>query len=410
MNLETINGVAEKGKKIILDFGYNIVATMVVTIVLQLVVYPFLATFFSKETYGLLLTIMGIANIFVVSFGGGLNNVRLIHGSIYEEKKITGDFNILLLFSVSIGTIIFDIIVATQFKIDGVSLLFLSLYVLVGVVINYWTVSYRIIINYKSNLFYNVVLSIGYLIGIVVTKKTENWTIVFVLGEVLGLFFLLKTTFLYREKITVSELFPKTMKAFLVLVGTNCIANIVTYLDRIFLYPMLGGEQVTIYTVSSFVGKSVGLLITPIAGVLLSYYSQKSFKMTVKKYWTVNGITLFAGTLMGIIAVVIAPWITGVLYPTVIYEARDYLVIANVASIIGAITNIVSPSVLKFANIFWQIVVQIIYAMVYIGFGYIGMVYCGLQGFCIATLLVNLFRMLLLMIIGHISILKGEKA
>jgi len=182
------------------------------------------------------------------------------------------------------------------------------------------------------------------------------------------------------------------------------VANVVTYLDRIFLYPIIGGEQVTIYTVSSFIGKSIGLVITPVAGVLLSYYSQKSFTMTVKKYWKINGITFLAGGIIGGVAILVAPFITGILYPTVIEAARPYLIIANVASLVGALTNILAPSVLKFSNILWQIVLQLVYAVVYIGAGYILMQSMGLMGFCIATLLVNLIRMMILMAVGHFSI------
>ncbi len=398
----------EKGKKVISDFGYNIIATMAVTIVLQMIVYPYLAASFSADVYGQLLTIMGIANIFAVSLGGGLNNVRLIQKNLYEEQDITGDYNPLLILSSSISILIFGFIVVVQFEIRGMSIFLLLFYMLIGIIENYWAVAYRIVINYKANLIYNIMLSAGYLVGIILAREIGNWTIAFVMGELFGLFYLLKSTSLYKEKLKVTPLFASTMKAYFILIGTNLIANIVNYLDRIFLYPILGGEQVTIYTVSSFVGKSIGLLITPVAGVLLSYYAQKSFKMTLKKYWVINGITILVGGTAGGVAMIAAPWITALLYPTVFGSANPYLLIANIASLIGALTNILSPSVLKFANISWQIVIQGIYAIAYMGLGYAFMISHGLFGFCMATLLVNLIRMVLLMFIGHFSIWRRE--
>lgn len=409
MNPSSFREKIEKGKKVFSDFGYNIVATIITTVVLQIIVYPYLATSFSADVYGQLLTIMGIANIFAVSLGGGLNNVRLIQKDLYEEQKVTGDYNLLLLIFSSISTVIFGIVVMVQFKISGGTLILLLFYVLIGIIENYWAVAYRIVINYKANLIYNIILSAGYLAGIIFARKTESWAIAFVLGEVFGLLYLLKSTSLYKEKFGITPLFLQTTKVYSVLIGTSLIANIVNYLDRIFLYPILGGEQVTIYTVSSFVGKSVGLLITPMAGVLLSYYAQRTFRMTIKKYWIINGITLIGGGIIGVFAIFIAPWITGLLYPTVIENANGYLVIANIASLAGALTNILSPSVLKYANIFWQIVIQIMYAIAYMGLGYIFMIHYGLFGFCIATLLVNLIRMFLLMIIGHVSIQRRER-
>lgn len=398
-----------KEKKIISDFTYNILATIIQTAVLQIVVYPFMATVLGAEEYGYLLTIMGIVNIFIVSLGDGLNNVRLIQKNAYEEQKLTGDFNLLLLSFSSASTLVFGIFIAVQFKVTGSSLIFLLLCVLVGIVASYWSVSYRLYINYKMILAYNVARCVGYVVGLLLVKWIQVWPIAFMMGEVFGSAFLLKTTSLYKEKAIKTPLFSKTTKIYLTLIITNLTANVVIYLDRIFLYPVLGGEQVTIYTVSSFVGKSVGMLVTPIASVLLSYYAQKNFKMTIKRYWTINGMVLVGGGVIGAVAVFLAPWITGILYPTVIGNTAKYIVIANVATLIGALTNILSPSVLKFANIFWQIVIQGVYALSYIVLGYLLLQREGLWGFCIATFIVNIIRMLLYMIIGHFSINKNQK-
>ena len=407
MDIGVLKERFHKNKKMVGDFGYNILATAIATIVLQLVVYPYLAAGFSAEVYGQLLTIMGIANIFLVSFGGGLNNVRLIQKTSYNQQNLEGDYNILLVVFTVISTIIFGCITGTE--IGGISLILLLGYVVLGIIQNYWVVSYRIVIDYKANLIYNIFVSVGYVAGLVLTRFTKYWPAAFLLGQIFGIVYLLKSTALYREKYRITPLFSKTLKAYLVLIVTNLIANVVIYLDRIFLYPVMGGDQVTVYTVSSFVGKSIGLVVTPVAGVLLSYYAQDSFRMTLKKYWTINGIILVGGGMAGAVAILLAPWATGLLYPTVVDSTRQYIVIANVASLIGVLANILAPSVLKFANIFWQIFIQTVYAAAYIGLGYFFMKDAGLMGFCAATLLVNLIRMLLLMIIGHFSILVREK-
>ena len=64
------------------------------------------------------------------------------------------------------------------------------------------------------------------------------------------------------------------------------------YLDRLLLLPILGGSAVSVYTVASFAGKSLGVLMTPMAGVLLSYYAQKDYVMTRKTFWKINGSVL----------------------------------------------------------------------------------------------------------------------
>ena len=69
------------------DFFYNILASVILTGVMQVVVYPFLALKFNNQEYGTLLTIMGIANTVIVAFGNTLNNVRLIVNNDYEREQ-----------------------------------------------------------------------------------------------------------------------------------------------------------------------------------------------------------------------------------------------------------------------------------------------------------------------------------
>lgn len=397
-----------KGRNVITNFIYSIFATVIQTAVLQIMVYPFMATVLDGEEYGRLLTIMGIVNIFVVSMGGGLDNVRLVQNNVYTEQSLEGDFNLLLGCFSGISTLIFGGFIIYQFETTVFMTLLLMLCVLIGIIANYWAVAYRLLVDYKKILVYNVIRCMGYSVGVLLAKWFSIWPIAFLMGEVFGLVFLLETTLLYRERVVRTPLFSKTLKIYLTLICTNLAANIVIYLDRIFLYPMLGGEQVTVYTVSSFVGKSVGMVVTPMAGVLLSYYAQKSFKMTIMRYWVINGLILIGGSAIGIVSILFAPWITGILYPTVIDDTERYIIIANVATLIGALTNILSPSVLKFANIFWQVVIQGIYAIIYLGLGYIFLRQQGLYGFCVATLFVNIVRMLLYMLVGHFSILKNN--
>ena len=83
-------------KTIYKDFFINILASGIVTCVLQILIYPMLGQNFNIMDYGLLLTIMGVVNIIASAFGNSLNNTRLLKNNLYKNP---GDFNILLLFS-----------------------------------------------------------------------------------------------------------------------------------------------------------------------------------------------------------------------------------------------------------------------------------------------------------------------
>ena len=152
MGYETLKDKITKGKKITTDFIYNIIATILSTGILQIVIYPYLATKFSSDIYGQLLTIMGIANILTVAIGGGLNNAHLIQLNFYEKNEAAGDFNSLLFISTAIGTLTWAVMLLFSFNIKGISLLLLLLYVCIGILENYLVVAYRIDIDYKANL------------------------------------------------------------------------------------------------------------------------------------------------------------------------------------------------------------------------------------------------------------------
>ena len=409
MEKEKIKNKVIKGKKMTTDFVYSIISSIFLTGIMQIIVYPYFAAKCSNEIYGQMLTIMGIANIFTVAIGGGLNNVHLIQMNHYDTTEAYGDFNWLLFWSTSIGTVCWVIMLIFIFHVERISIIFLAGYVCIGIFENYLAVAYRLVINYKANLFYNVYLGVGHLLGIFLARLFDYWPIAFFCGGMAGLSYLLKTTNLYKIRAKRTKLFKKTCQIYLVLLGTTAIANVVNYLDRFFLYPMLGGEQVTVFTVSSFVGKSIGLLVSPIAGVLLSYYAQKTFSMTVKKYWLINLCVMTAGMICVIGTIMFGPWITRLIYPTVADATKQYLFIANMSSLVSALTSILMPSILKFANVFWQIVIQLIYALMYITCGYFALGENGLMGFCISTLLVNALKALILIGIGHFSIARMER-
>lgn len=68
------------------DFVLNLFASVVSTGILQLVVYPKLALTLGSEGYGQMLTIMGIINVVILSFGNNLCNARIVQQAKYNKK------------------------------------------------------------------------------------------------------------------------------------------------------------------------------------------------------------------------------------------------------------------------------------------------------------------------------------
>lgn len=395
--------------KIIQDISYSILASLISVGVMQLLLYPLLANMLNSMEYGLLLTLMGIVNTIASSVGNTLNNTRLIQQTKYDDNSVKGDFNILLLLTNTLGFVVTFIIGNIYVGFDVVTNILLSVLTVLISIKSYMVVSYRIKINYKLNLLCNVVTSIGYIIGIVIAYYTSIWPLAFIIGEIFGLIYVLFTSDLHKEPLKISGLFTETTVKYALLIITGLLSNLLVYLDRLIIYPVLGSEYVSIYITAAVFGKSFGIIMTPIAGVLLSYFSQKVFVMTRKRFWYINLVTFSLSFIFLFFTMIIAPWFTGILYPKLIKEATPYILYANIAAILGVVANIVQASVLKFAPTYWQVLKEIIYGFIYLGLGYTFMIKHGIIGFCYAAIIANLVRVILLCLIGTIFINEKEK-
>ena len=386
------------------DFFYNILASVILTGVMQVVVYPFLALEFNNQEYGTLLTIMGIANTVIVAFGNTLNNVRLIVNNDYEREHLEGDFNGLLFFASLIAVVFSCMISSLYFRQSIITVIGLAVFVVLGTVRSYYCVEFRLILDFKKILIQNIVGAVGYAVGVAALMGFHIWVIPFILAELLQLIYVLKNSSLQQERITTTPVFRMTLIKYIILIFTGLSTTLITYLDRLIIYPLLGGNAVTVYTVASFFGKSLGIVMTPIAGVLLGYYAQRNFIMTKKKFWSINMIAAAGGVIFVIFSVIFSPFFTKLLYPTVFEQAAPYIFIANLAATISTVCSLTQSSVLKFAPTWLQIIKELVYGITYVGMGLVLLNAYGLLGFCIAAVAANCTKLITLYIIGTLFI------
>lgn len=396
-----------KLEKISKDFGLNLLASLITTGTAQLILYPVLARLMSENHYGEMLTLMGIANTIAVACGGSLNNVRLLLQEEYDEGHQIGDFNIVLWLIVVISTIVLLIVFWFIYKQPLVISVFTMAFAILCFLRTYISVEYRIILDYKKVLYSNIWVAIGNVIGVALYAlvKIENlWAIPFFMGEIFSYIYILKTTSIIREPIRRTELFGRIAGKEAVLLVSALSANVLTYLDRLLLLPLLGGAAVSCYTVASVFGKSLGILMMPLAGVMLSYYAHKGFKMSRSLFWKINLGSICVGVLFSIISLLIAPIFTKILYSSLYNNAKDYLIIANITAIVNVVANMTQPSVLKFAPTFWQLIIQVIYCTIYLVGGVLCVQLLGLWGFSIMALSAAIIKVVMLFMIGNIFI------
>lgn len=387
------------------DFALNILASVIITGISQLVLYPWLAKVYNPQTYGLILTVMGIGNVFVTAVGNSINNVRLLMEEEYKKNKFKGDFLPIIAIASIVSAILMAVYIqTTSIAIDLIACILLCAYVIIGSLRGYAVVAYRLKLDFRGNLICCIAIGVGQVVGLIITVLAKNsslWPLAFVLGEALAIPIIMKHSDILFEPYRITPLLGRTVKKLIALCATSLIANVLIYLDRIMLLPILGGDAVSTYTTASFFGKCLGILLTPMAGVLLGYYAQSGFSMTLEKFRKTNLVVLSGATLFYLVSLTLSKPITGLLYPSLIDSANDYLVIANLTAIVAAVGSMTQPAVLKFAPIRLQVYIQIGYCLIYLGGGYFGSQQGGLFGFSIAALVAVLMRLIALYILGE---------
>lgn len=395
-------------KGIIKDFGLNIIASILMTLATQILAYPFLSRIMSSSEYGLLLTVMGVVNAVGVSLGNPLNNTRILLESDYKNSHTNGDYNIIFVICLLV-----DICVVTTLSMWFLAYEWISIFgcvVISSLVLfrAYYSVSFRIVINYKKILFTSVWALIGYLFGIMITYITDLWVFTFLFGELFSCIYIYFSASIVHDKFKVTNLFKRSLKKYSFILSAAILSTVMTYMDRFFIFPFLGSEHVSIYNVASFLGKTAGIVMSPIAGVLLTYYARES-RLTLAQFY--KRMCLFFGfaTFFYLMILLAGLPITGVLYPTLIEGATPFFAIANLATTIFILGNTIQPTLLRFCNVKWQPVIQGVYLLLYFILGIIGMRFYGLRGFCYAVLISNTIKILFMILITTFTLRKNDK-
>ena len=378
------------------------------SVVNQLVYLPALARMFSSASYGLILTLIGVVNCIKDVLGSSLNNVRLVMNADYEKEDTKGDFNIVLVALMALGVITLFVFFFIFPEMGVVQLIILIPTVVLLIFDTYATFWFYIILDLKKTLISSMISAGGLFVGLLLVKITDLWPLANLVSAIALTIYLIKSTPVLKEPF-VKTIHFKTVITKLVFVGlSSLLASMLVYLDRLILYPIIGGEAVSTYSVAVFFGKTLNIAIIPASSVLLGYISQKGFKMNLRRYWLINAGTwaIYVVFIHGVLFV--SPWFTSVFYPTLYSDAEPYILIGNAAAALGSIAYITQAIALKFASTKWILIMQIIYCVIYIGLGIPFLKIWGLYGFCITMMIANGVKLLLMYVICHYYISRRE--
>lgn len=382
-----------KKKKIVFDMILNIISTTIPTVVLQLLILPGISNYMTSEKYGLVVTILAVLNTVPSTIGNALNNIRLLHRLDYEHESSSGDFPIILLIS-ELFNLVFMIIISIVYigKTDILGIILIVIMGFLWLSREYHVVAFRLKINYTDVFYCNISLTIGYIIGFVVFMCSGYWQFIYIIGFLISYIYLYKHTHILKEKIIITSKFKKISLETIILLFSNILARIINYADKILLYPLMGGGVVSIYYAATILGKVVSLAITPINSVALTYLTKYNKKPQNIFRWTflMGCLICVIGYIMSII---LAKPLLYFLYPQFAEEAYKYVYITSATIVLSVLISMISPFILRFCSIKWQIVINGITSIFYIFISYIMLKLFGLMGFCIGALITHLLKL-----------------
>ena len=393
-------------KKFATDFIWSIAALVTMNGVLQIFVYPLLNRQLGEAAFGNVLYVLGIVAVFAPSVGLAANNIRLVESR--ERQVSNGDSLLAMLPLLAVSGIIFFAVCNGYFV--GVSDYIMAALLIVLTTLRYYgDVEYRMTLNYKGYFVYYLVLSLGYVIGVLLYPLTKSWLLCFLLGEAAVWLLLVVKGHIYKPLKRSENTFAVSKKV-LVLAASYLLVNMVLNLDRVLLQHLIESSTVTVYYVASLLGKTAALLVGPLNGVVIGHLTKGKTKPITKKSFTLVSLAvlLVSAVLFAGISIVM-PVFVKLLYPDIYTSVLSVSTLANISQIICFASSLLLTIMLTFCSERWQLVIQLIYAIVFLGLSVLFTNSNGLQGFVTASLAANTLRLVFTVGAGLAILIKKEK-
>lgn len=378
---------ADKKKRVVIDMLINLIGTGLPLVALQLIVYPIVARTINAEAYGRMQSLVSFIFLISGTVGGALSTTRLIHEYDYEECGRKGDFSLLNLISLIAVAIVTPFVIGIYLgEVDIYELFLITIISILNYTEMYFEVGFRLQLNYRKIFINKTIGAIGYLAGFLVFRFSMDWHYIFICAYFFQTVYCISSTGLIHEPLEKTEVFRETAKSYGNITLSSAFNKSLTYFDKLLLYPLLGGEAVSVYYAANIFGKLVLQVLEPITNVVLSYLSKE--KRVSRSIW---GMTIMIGgsfcIIMYAFCLLASRFILSILYPQWVDAAMKLIPISTLSLCISSFVNIINPLALKSIKTDRQIVISGAGLLVYIILALSLYKPFGLMGCCFALLI-----------------------
>lgn len=387
----------------IADFIYSFSAYALPTFVLQFLILPLIARRLSAEDNGLFIALFNAIRLCVSLFITPLSNLRLLKKKeCSQEPKFEKGFNLLfvIVFFLSSLIVMMLALIYYDWSLNLFSVIRIFAVLLLLASHDYYSIAFRIDITYKNILIDNLMIVLGYLVGICLMLKFGYWEFIFICGYTFGLSYTLIQSKLWKAGVH-CNLPQNTVKEYSQLSISSGFNNATTYCDKLLIYPLIGGYNVSVYNAAAVVSKLMSLVSVPLNNVLLSYIVD-SDKVTVAKSKRKKLLFLF----LGLSAVLYgAFYVTSVVFCKILYPqyygaALGFIPIILLAILLETFSGLFKVYLLRFENTILQVIMSGAKVFLYLLGVFVLNAVCklGLMGFCLAILIANIVHFMIVLI------------
>lgn len=398
----------KKAKAFITDLFFSASGLIAMNACISFLIYPLIYRQLGTSMQGRVLFFVSLANLIAGSFGSGANYGRMKIFSRYK-KSYNGDSNIYLLLLALLSLMVSAAAVIIKKDSAETGWLFIAVLIFATSVRMYGDVEYRLSLNYRRFSLYYLVITVGYLAGILLFFLTKKWILIFLTGELFGILFVILTGQIFKGPLFQrSELFRENLSTDAKVSVSFFMADLVGASDR-FLFPVLlhnGDELTSLYYYASLVGKMMSLLSTPLNGVLNGYISRDEGKLKPKTFLKMLLAMLLIFVIVTAVSVGISIIFVRMFYADAYDKVRTLFLIANAGQVIFFVGNTLMVVVLRYTKERNQLIVNGIYILLFFTLAIPLIRKYSIQGMAWGILIVNTVRFLAFSGIGLLSLTK----
>ena len=381
------------------DFFFSVLALVIYNGVLQLLIYPGLESRVGADAFGTVLYLISAVSIMGAGFGTAASYSRMVARK--DRTESNGDYNLFLLMVAGISAVVSLV----ALKVLGSFKLSLYIQVLILMIVTvyryYADVEWRMTIRFKDYFLFFVMVSLGYVVGLLLYPISKSWVLTILTGEAFGIIYTFFRGSIFRSPYTqLSDSFKENMRSFWYISASNLVAALILHSDRILLRLVVGGREVTVFYAASLVGKIVAMLTTPLNGVIISYFTNYKIELNKKKFCLLSLSLLFLTVAGAFMCTGISYLFVRIMYPDIFEEAVKYFFVANLGQILYFISGSLMVMIMSFSKEKMQLVINLLYGISFVIIVIPMTIVSGITGMAVGLAVVSFLRFLFTAITG----------